>query len=428
MKILSIAYNPYNNNNNSKTMRSFFDGVPAKDMAMLYLESFSEVDYGFCDAYYRITDQDVLKSVLNFSFRTHNSHPSIKPEVAGRDRIMTKASKRKVGLRVFRELLWKLGTWNTKELNDWVEEQKPDIIFTLFGNNLFVHEIVVKVAKRHNIPFVAYYTDDYVLNCFNKSLFGRLHWMLSKKVYKRSMRAAAKCYVIGDKMREDYSKAFGREFGILGNCIDFDKFSDFEPRRIDVKDKVVISFIGGLHLKRWQTICELGEIISEINREKSWQVEVNVYALELEDGVEDAFKNSGVNYMGALNPQGVIDTMRNSDALLHVESFDEVGRVFVKYSISTKISEYLAGKRLVIAYGPHEVASISLFKDNNFGCVLTDLDGRQEKKRKLIEAITHYNDNDYTVQYEYCKQHYDRNKMRKMLLDDMKEVIKNRRQ
>lgn len=427
MKILSIAYNPYNNNNNSKTMRSFFDGVPAKDMAMLYLESFSEVDYGFCDAYYRITDQDVLKSILNLSFRTHNTHPRVKSAVAERDKIMTVASKNKTGLRVFRELLWKFGTWNTKELNNWIEEQKPDIIFTLFGNNLFVHDIVVDVARRYNIPFVAYYTDDYVLNCFDTSLFGRLHWLMSKRVYRKSMREAAKCYVIGDKMREDYTKAFGREFGILGNCIDFEKFNDFEPRRISAGDRVVISFIGGLHLKRWQTICEFGEIIKEINIEKSWHVEVNVYALELDDGVEKSFKKSGVNYKGALSPQRVIDTMRDSDILLHVESFDETNRVFVRYSISTKISEYLASKRMIIAFGPHEVASIALIRDNNFGCVLTDLESKQEKKDKLVAAIENYNNSDYSAQYTYCMQHYDRKKTREMLMNDMKEIVAKRK-
>jgi hypothetical protein len=428
MKILSIAYNPYNNNNNnSKTMRSFFDGIPSKELSMFYMESYSEVDYDFCDAYYRVTDQDVLRSILNLSFRTRNTHPKVKYQRVVESKVIESTRKNKTPFsRIIRELLWKFNTWNTKDLNDWIAEQKPDIIFTLFGNNLFVHDIVVKVSRKHNIPFVAYYTDDYVLNCFNNSLFGRLHWLMSKKTYKKSMILAEKCYVIGEKMKEDYTKAFSREFGILGNSINFENFNDFNIRQIDLGKKIVISFIGGLHLNRWRTICELGELMKEVNIEKSWNIEINVYALKLDEEIEYKLEQCGVNYKGALTPQGVIDTMRKSDILLHIESFDKINRTFVKYSVSTKISEYFASKRLVLAFGPHEVASIALIKDNNLGCVLTDLDNWQEKKEKLIKAIENYNTSDFSAQYEYCKQYYDRDKTREMLLSDMMKIIKNK--
>jgi hypothetical protein len=81
---------------------------------------------------------------------------------------------------------------------------------------------------------------------------------------------------------------------------------------------------------------------------------------------------------------------------------------------------------LVLAFGPHEVASIALIKDNNLGCVLTDLDNWQEKKEKLIKAIENYNTSDFSAQYEYCKQYYDRDKTREMLLSDMMKIIKNK--
>jgi hypothetical protein len=56
----------------------------------------------------------------------------------------------------------------------------------------------------------------------------------------------------------------------------------------------------------------------------------------------------------------------------------------------------------------------------------TDLDNWQKKKEKLIKAIENYNINDYTAQYEYCKQYYDRDKTREMLLNDMMKIIENK--
>lgn len=425
MKILSITYNPYNNNNNSKTILSFFDGINPKDMAVLYFEGFSEVDYDFCDSYYRITDQDILKSLLNLSFKTHNSHPKIKPPIIGRDKLMKTASEHKSLLRIIRELLWSLGTWNTKELNLWIDKQKPDIIFSLLGNNLFVHHILLKIAKKHNLPFVAYYTDDYVLNCTDKSLLGRLHWWLTKRVYKKSMKAASKCYAIGEKMSKEYGKIYSRQFSLLGNCIDFEKFSEFNSIHIDLEKPVIISYIGNLGYSRWKTICDLGKLCTELNREKGWNIIINVYALEVEDSIIQKFSCSGVHYKGNLSPQGVIETMRKSEVLLHVESFEQSCRDAVHYSVSTKISEYLASRRLIIAYGPHEVASIELFIENKFGCVLTDLDTRNNKREKLIMALNNYNNNKFQAEYNYCRKYYDRKTTRQRLLGDMQSIVNN---
>lgn len=425
MKILSITYNPYNNNNNnSKTMRSFFEGVPSKDLAMLYMESFSEVDYDFCDNYFRITDQDVLKSVVKLSFKTHNTHPKEKPQMINEEKIVALSRSKKTAFRrLVRELLWKTNTWDTQELDNWIKEQKPDIIFTLLGANLFMHNIVLKISKRYNIPFIAYFTDDYVLNCSDKTTLGKLHFKLTNKVYRKIIPKASKCYAIGELMQKDYSKVFGRYFGFLGNCIDLNKFESLFPHTIDLNKTITISFIGGLHLNRWQTICDLGMIIKDINNEKNWTIKIDVYALKLEDSVVKKLTECGVEYKGGLTSQGVFDTIKNSDILLHVESFDEKNRVFVKYSVSTKISEYLASKRYIIAYGPHEVASIALIKDNNFGCVLTDLDSYESKKNKIISAIETYNNNDYTRQWNYVQEYYDKYKVSKILLNDIKEIV-----
>ena len=49
--------------------------------------------------------------------------------------------------------------------------------------------------------------------------------------------------------------------------------------------------------------------------------------------------------------------------LVHVESFDNKSRQLTKLSISTKIPEYLATGKPIIAIGPREVASLEYLKD-----------------------------------------------------------------
>ena len=59
-----------------------------------------------------------------------------------------------------------------------------------------------------------------------------------------------------------------------------------------------------------------------------------------------------------------------ADILLHVESFNEKMKKYTRLSISTKIPEYLASKRLIIAIGPVDIASIEYLKDNKAALIL----------------------------------------------------------
>ena len=119
--------------------------------------------------------------------------------------------------------------------------------------------------------------------------------------------------------------------------------------------------------------------------------------------------------------------MEQSHFLLHVESFDQLNRTYVKYSISTKISEYLSSNRGVMAYGPHEVASMELLCENGFGCSMTDLDSREEIKKKIYDAIDGYNGHDYSLSKQFVLQNYNKEIVSRRLIDEMANSVQQAR-
>ena len=137
-----------------------------------------------------------------------------------------------------------------------------------------------------------------------------------------------------------------------------------------------------------------------------------------------SFEQSGVQFCGGLDSSGVITQMENSHFLLHVESFDKVNRTYVRYSISTKISEYLSSGRGIIAYGPHEVASIELLNNNSFGCCITDLDSSEDIEKKILEAISGYNNYDYSLSKQYVSHNYNKAIVSQQLVADMAASIR----
>ena len=430
MKVLVIANNSFSKTgNNGKTLCSLFAYFKPNDIAQLYFGTNENPHRDFCNSYYRITELDVLKSILDFSYSTSNSHCALVSSLnegthkeAWWFRTLKKYSNK---LSLFRELLWDTNTWDTEELNNWIKEFNPDVIFALLGSNIYVHKIAIKLSKRYKLPLFVYFTDDYVINSTASGLIEKIHYRKLCSQYQRTIANSDKAYVIGEKMQKEYSKIYLKPFGVLGNCIDLAKYSHMQPRQIIENEPIIISYMGALHSNRWVSISKLGNIIKRLNDAYGYQMIIKVFSTATPDRkIMASFEQSGVQFCGGLDSSGVITQMENSHFLLHVESFDKVNRTYVRYSISTKISEYLSSGRGIIAYGPHEVASIELLNNNSFGCCITDLDSSEDIEKKILEAISGYNNYDYSLSKQYVSHNYNKAIVSQQLVADMAASIR----
>jgi hypothetical protein len=76
-------------------------------------------------------------------------------------------------------------------------------------------------------------------------------------------------------------------------------------------------------------------------------------------------------YMGSLSKDELNEVIREADVLVHVESFDRNSIESTRLSVSTKIPEYLAMGRPVLAVGPPDVASMEFLRDA--ACCVTSI-------------------------------------------------------
>ena len=77
---------------------------------------------------------------------------------------------------------------------------------------------------------------------------------------------------------------------------------------------------------------------------------------------------------------------QRADVLVHVESFDNVFRRWTRYSISTKIADYLMSGRCLFAYGPAEGAALCSIQENGAGVVVSRRDKvlLEEKLKEML--------------------------------------------
>lgn len=432
IKVLVISSNAFSKFlNNGKTYEALFKGWVPEDLAQLYFSSIEIPDFSFCNNYYNITEIDVIKSLVSLNMfkagkkidnvNNDKSEPYLKKE----NFIIRWLKRNSKKISFFRYLLWKTNLWKNSNLTKWLHEYNPDVIFFIAGDVAIVHDIVKWISKKMNLPYLVYFTDDYIINKYKNGFFGYLYNKILEQKYKYTINNAEKCYAIGEIMSYEYSKLFNKNFDVLINCIDFQNITTHDKKVLD-KGRIIISYIGGLHLNRWKTLVELGELFSLINNRYSINCSINLYAIQNPTPSElELLNKSPLAFKGALNNKEIAEVVNNSDFLVHVESFDETSRAQTQFSISTKIPEYLSSNRPIIVYGPSEVASIRLINENKLGLVLTELDNKEDIIRKIMNLINDANLRDLMIDraFNYAREHFNAAKMRNMLRNDINDIV-----
>lgn len=393
-KILIISHNPFSKiSNNGKTLEAIFSKFTKEEIIQLYFVEDKLIDENYASSYFKITDNDIFKSLLNM--KTKDTHPNLNGE--NRSNTFIKwLKKNKHSLAYLRDLLWKVyNPHKDKKLIEWLVKHNPDFIFFVAGNQIFAHEITRSLARKMNINFAVFFTDDYILYPQRNNLLKKLQYQNLIRTYKKTISEASLCFSIGDLMSNEYEKKFTKQFHPIMNMI---KIGDVVE---NINDKFTIAYFGGLHLNRWKMLIEFG------NELDCNEIDLNVYtASDLTPEISDLFLKNNINFKGYIGGADLELAMASSDALIHVESDDLINKSLTKLSVSTKIPEYLNTGKLVIGYGPSDVASMLLLSENKVGIVIENKN--DIKKTLQIFIKDKYLINEYSNRARnFVKQNFD---------------------
>jgi glycosyltransferase involved in cell wall biosynthesis len=171
-------------------------------------------------------------------------------------------------------------------------------------------------------------------------------------------------------MTEEYARRYGGTFQTIGHAE--------EARRVphrelpsDSSRPVVLAFLGGLEPRRWEPLREIGEALRDLRRAGTTG-ELVVHTPNPEPYVRRLTLPPVMRLGEPLSAEGVRRVQETADVLVHVESFAEPDRRYTRFSLSTKIPQYMMAGGCIFAYGPGEVASMRYIADGGFGVVVPE--------------------------------------------------------
>ncbi|WP_312592616.1 hypothetical protein [Stutzerimonas nitrititolerans] len=319
----------------------------------------------------------------------------------------------------FRDFLYSSGLNKNKKILDWAKRQKPDFIFFVVGNSCFSIGFAIYLSRALSVPLFVYITDDYVIYNKPAGIFGGLYHKLLVLNYKKLFISARNIFFIGSEMK----RQFGRVYGVDGDCLINCNFVSKVARPGLSASQIRLVYAGGLHLGRLKSLIDFARYMREICSEVGHSFYLDVYTNNEKDGVLlKRYQKSGVFYRGRLSWAELQVQLQKADFLLHIESFQSAYSKKTKLSLSTKIPEYLSSGTCVIAYGPEELASIKIFREETIGIAISF--GDSKSKVDLIKAVADkkYREEISSRAFVYAVDNFSPQVVRSRLYDKVLEI------
>lgn len=366
---------------NGRTLRNFLVGWPGEKLAQFYIQP-GRPDFEVCANYFRVTDGQALRAFLGKGcsggvVTEELEEGKAAPSGGG-------GVERNAATMLARELVWNSGRWKQAAFRQWAAEFAPELILLQAGDCGFMLKLARELAERFGIPLVVYNSEGYYFKDFDYFRGkGLAHWCypLFRRYLQTQMRKTlnrtAKSIYICEPLQREYDREFGLPSETVYTATDMTR-REAEPRN----DVFRASYLGNLSVGRHEGLVEIANALHEISEE----LYLDVYGGIPDETVRRALEDChGIRYRGFVSYDEVQRVMKESDLLVHCESFEPFYREDLKFAFSTKLADSLASGTCFLLYAAEEVACVDYLREHEAAWVVSDPAALKTTLRTLAE-------------------------------------------
>ncbi|MBP3041869.1 hypothetical protein J9303_20845, partial [Bacillaceae bacterium Marseille-Q3522] len=389
LRVLIITSMPWRNDNNiGNSYSNIFKGMEDRiEFAHIYCRS-GMPQNKLCHRYFQVTEQDLLKNIKNRKYKpgrkfyledAYQTEKEVFSETYNKMRVL-----RWEIFFIARNMLWNIADWITPELDQFVEEFNPDVIFGTLTYMPNVNKLMVHLQEKFQKPLITYAWDDvYSLKQFSLSPFYWIRRFNQRIHIKKCVEKCEYLYTITDMMQREYSKYFNKDCKLLFKGYEFVG----EPQiKTKMSNPVKMVFMGNIGAGRWKSLAKIVNDLTEINKE-SQRAELLIYTLSPKtDAMIKVLEVPGTSkIMDVVSNEEVMPTLRSADILVHVEPKKMKERLFYRLSFSTKLVDYFYTARCILGIGGL-TASIDYLQQHDSGIVELDMSRLKDTLRNLLKS------------------------------------------
>jgi len=264
---------------------------------------------------------------------------------------------------------------------------KPEQVY-FSGLSLRYLTLAVAVAKRFNVPMVVLHMDDWMARECQQlgNLLGRIwhNWIVEQMRVAASLSLANTTNSPG--LARKVTEMTGYPHDAANNCC-ADLLVSGEIAPLPERDFKVITYAGAMNRNlQGETLIIFSRAVAELKAE-GVKLQLRIYTPWEFAPIANSIRIPGaVEYMGHASRSELARAYADSDFLVTTTTFDEEKLTLFRYSLSTKLSEYLCLGRPVISVGHPYWHLHEYVKDNGCGIAITvrDLPAIKQQLRELL--------------------------------------------
>lgn len=379
-KVLVISNNSFSlSNSNGRTLGLLFKGWPKEKLAQFCITT-DGPDWDICDNYFCASDRQVMKRTLSLrgvkrddlkEYQTYTRVPK------------TKRIKRTPIKSLVRHYMWRLGIWRRGDFNDWVATFSPEIVIIQSGDTAFTHDLARGIATQYQAKLVFFNTEgvyflkgNYLYKGFCDRIFFPLYRHIYQSSYRRAMQCASYAFYLNDIIKQDNDSVFDVPGKVIYNT------SSLSPMPFVFNQEApIISYFGNFGFDRSKALIEFAQVLSEINK----CFKLQVYGPASSEDAALFSSCDAIEYKGFISYEKVIDVIKQSDLLVHVESNNPSYLEILRYGFSTKIADCLSSGKPFILFASEEIACARYIMENECAWFANTKGGL---KKTLIELLS----------------------------------------
>ena len=397
-RILVFTVAAWNSKVGSNTWSTLLDRYPRENVANICIRE-EKPDSNVCSRYFIVSENRVLKSILNRKIKTgyevKASQEAINSEdlTAHNNRYNEMKKKRRYSMLLARELVWEIGKWKTEELDEFLDTFNPDVILHSMEGYIHLNRMITYAIKRTGAKAVGYIWDDNFTYMQSDALGYKVYRYFQRRSLLKLAKYTDGFFSITNMTKREADNFFGIESVVLTKPLhsipQTDEYSLTYP--------IHMIYTGKLIIGRDRTLELLNEALKEINRDKV-KIIADVYTpTVLSEQVEKKITDGNFCVIHPAIPQAdALQKQKEADILLFVEDIDGKNAKIARLSFSTKITDYLSSGKCILAIGNRATAPMSYFMENDSAVVAYDYDS-------IISALQKIADNPAIVR-EYAKK------------------------
>ena len=384
------------------TLNSLFEDWPIENVFVL-TDRFSETSNTKFRYFYQLGDLEQRSLINKIGIKSgftsqkllfENSEPineksDIKAIPPLKKRIYFKAKN------IFIKSLNLLGIYNSffflntsKSLLNWILEIKPDLIY-FQPNSILKIKLLLELHNQTKIPYMVHVMDNF-FDTFNKSI------ICKKAENKEIIRTIQNlidnsdaCLAICNEMAKIYEQRYHKHFSSFQHSVNR-KFWDLNYKVNENPEKFTILYAGRIGIGTQKSLFLLSDAVAKCNQKYNINIELKI---QTTSHVQKTLSRlSKYRYNKVLDPITYIELPKRyseSDLLVLPMDFYKKSFQYIKFSMPTKVPEYLSTGVPILVFAPSQTALYKYAEEAKWAFLHSD-PNVDSLTTQLYEIYTNY--------------------------------------